>query len=121
MSSILAKIFEDLDFEKYPIVKGVNDGKAVDIIAFACVHNSDQEPVNLILPNLKEGPWIAGGAALRWYQDQSVGDSDIDVFCSSEEQALRIIDYIKSYGRFTVKFDSTNTAWSAHWCCQTLQ
>lgn len=115
MSSILEKIFEDFDFEKYSVVKGINDGKAVDIIEFPCVHSSDQEPVNLILPNLKEGPWIAGGAALRWYQDQSVGDSDIDVFCSSEEQALRIIDYIKSYGRFSIKFDSTNALTMQYW------
>jgi hypothetical protein len=116
MSNILAEIFSrEFDLSKYVEPKGVNHGKSVEIIEFPCVHRSDQEPVNLILPTLKEGPWIAGGAALRWYQDQSVGDSDIDVFCANEEQAKRTIDYIKSYGRYTVKFDSTNALTLSYW------
>ena len=114
MSSILEQIFEDFDFSKYA-QPSPRESKSVDIIEFPCIHSSDQEPVNLILPHLKEGPWIAGGAALRWYQNQSVGDSDIDVFCSSEEQALRIIDYIKSHGRFSIKFDSENALTMQYW------
>ena len=108
MSSILSKIFEDLHFDTEPTTKSENYGKAVDIIEFPCVHREDQEPVNLILPHLKEGPWIAGGAALRWYQGQSVSDNDIDVFCASAEQAQKVIDYIKSYGRYSTKFESEN-------------
>lgn len=108
MSSILSKIFEDLHFDTEPTTKSENYGKAVDIIEFPCVHRDDQEPVNLILPHLKEGPWIAGGAALRWYQGQSVSDNDIDVFCASAEQAQKVIDYIKSYGRYSTKFESEN-------------
>lgn len=109
MKSVLQNIFEDLDFSNYQVeVKGSNYGKAVDIIEFPCVQREDQEPVNLILPQLKEGPWIAGGACLRWYQGQAVGDNDIDVFCASAEQAQKVIDYIKSYGRYSTKFESEN-------------
>ena len=108
MSSILSKIFEDLQFDPQPTPKSPNYGKAVDIIEFPCVHREDQEPVNLILPHLKEGPWIAGGACLRWYQGQPVSENDIDVFCASAEQAQQVIDEVKSYGRYSTKFESEN-------------
>lgn len=58
---------------------------------FPCVHPSDTYPVSLIKPNMESGPWIAGGAALSWYNNQPV-DSDIDVFCSSEQQANEVVD-----------------------------
>jgi len=115
MGSILSKIFEDFEFDSYPAPVSVNHGKAVDIIEFPCVHREDQEPVNLILPHLKEGPWIAGGACLRWYQCQPVGDNDIDVFCASAEQAKKVIDYIKSYGRWSNKFESENATTLGYW------
>lgn len=116
MSSILSDIFEDFDFSKYPAPEvSSNHGKAIDVILFPCVHRDDQEPVNLIAPDLKQGPWIAGGAALRWYQNQPVGDNDIDVFCASAEQAQSIIDNIRSYGRYTNKFDSENATTLGYW------
>ena len=77
--------------EKYPLVNSI-----------------DQEPINVIDPNWANGPWIAGGAVLRWYQGQPVGESDIDVFCSSALQADTLIATIKSYGRYTTKFESEN-------------
>lgn len=72
------------------------------------VHTVDREPVNIVKPNWQTGPWIAGGAVLRWYQNQPVGESDIDIFCSSAKQADDVILAIKSYGRFTTKFESDN-------------
>lgn len=107
--SNLFDIFTNIDFDATAtVVRHANYDKAIDIIEFPCVHREDQEPVNLILPHLKEGPWIAGGAALRWYQNQPVGDNDIDVFCSSAEQAQKIVDEVKSYGRYSTKFESEN-------------
>ncbi len=73
-----------------------------------CVHNNDQEPVYLINPNLDKGPWLAGGACLRWYQNLSVGESDIDVFCKNSLQAQSTVDKIKATGRYVVKYDSDN-------------
>lgn len=75
---------------------------------YRIAHSSDQEPVNIIKPNWQTGPWIAGGAVLRWYQNQPVGESDIDIFCSSAQQADAVIQAIKSYGRYTTKFESEN-------------
>lgn len=107
MSSILNEIFDrSIDFRSEP--KHPNYGKKIEVIDFPCVHKRDQEPVNLILPHLKEGPWIAGGAALRWYQGQPVGENDIDIFCKDARQAQRVISDIKSYGRFSTKFESEN-------------
>jgi hypothetical protein len=109
MGSILSDIFDDFrlgEIEKKSL--NPNHGKSVDTIIFPCCHREDNEPVTIIAPGLKEGPWIAGGAALRWFQDQPVGENDIDVFCSSQEQAQRVIDDIKSYGRYSTKWESDN-------------
>lgn len=54
------------------------------------VHKQDKEVVEVIKPNLQNGPWIAGGAVLKWYNNTDVGDSDIDVFCASKEQAEQV-------------------------------
>ena len=108
MSSILEEIFsrEFGTVESKPLHQ--NHGQVVDVVEFPCVHKDDSEPVSIIWPDLKQGPWIAGGAALRWFQDQAVGENDIDVFCASEEQAQRVIDDIKSYGRYSTKWESDN-------------
>jgi len=107
MGSIFSDIFVRIgDIESKPLHK--NHGKAVDTVGFPCVHIDDSEPLTIIWPDLKQGPWIAGGACLRWYQSQPVGENDIDVFCSSPEQTQRIIDDIKSYGRYTTKYESEN-------------
>jgi hypothetical protein len=54
------------------------------------VHWLDIEVVEVIKPNLQNGPWIAGGAALKWYNNESVGTSDIDVFCRDKQQADKV-------------------------------
>jgi hypothetical protein len=98
-----------------PEVKHENYGKPVEVIEFPTVHRDDNEPLNLIWPNIHLGPWIAGGAALRWYQGQPVGENDIDVFCANARQAADIIERIKSYGRYTVKFESENAVTLDYW------
>jgi hypothetical protein len=106
MSSLLSHIFEDFGVAlKEP--RHRNYGEPVSVIAFPCGHHNDQEPLNLIAPG-PDGPWIAGGACLRWYQGQPVGESDIDIFCRDEIQAQQVIDNIKSYGRFHTKYESDN-------------
>ena len=85
-----------------------NNGMPVDIVNFPTIHRDDSEPLTIIWPDINQGPWIAGGACLRWYQGQPVGESDIDVFCANAEQAQRIINEVKSYGRHSVKFQSDN-------------
>lgn len=105
--NILAEIFSR-EFSLEPTSLHRNHGQAVDVIEFPCCHRDDSEPMTIIAPTLKEGPWIAGGACLRWYQNQPVGESDIDIFCSSPEQAERVIEHIKSYGRWSTKYESDN-------------
>lgn len=105
MSSILEDFFSGR-FESKPLHP--NHGKAADVLEFPCCHKEDSEAMTVVAPTLKEGPWIAGGAALRWYQGLPVGENDIDVFCSSAEQAQKVIDWVKSYGRFSTKYESEN-------------
>ncbi len=50
------------------------------------VHKNDQSAIEIIAPNLKNGPWIAGGAVLAWYNGTPTQDRDIDVWCKSEKQ-----------------------------------
>ncbi len=80
----------------------------VDIVEYKTVHGDDIEAVSVILPNTETGPWIAGGAALRWYQGHPVGENDIDVFCKDAIQAAKIIERVKSTGRYSTKFQSDN-------------
>jgi hypothetical protein len=79
------------------------------------VHREDSEPLTLIWPDIKHGPWIAGGAALRWWQGQPVGESDIDVFCANKQQAEAIIERIKEFGRWQRKYDSENATTLSYW------
>jgi hypothetical protein len=107
MSTILNEIFaRSFDFESKPVHS--NYKKKIEIIEFPCIHKNDQEPLNIIWPDIKSGPWIAGGACLRWYQGQPVGENDIDIFCKDARQAQQVIENIKSYGRFSTKFESEN-------------
>jgi hypothetical protein len=103
------------DFFKELEVTHKNREKPVEVFQFPTVHNDDSEPVTLIWPDIKHGPWIAGGACLRWYQGMSVGENDIDVFCANAKQAADVIENIKSYGRYTVKFESENAVTLEYW------
>jgi hypothetical protein len=96
-------------------VKTAKYDQVVDVVDFPCVHREDSEPITLIWPDMKNGPWIAGGAALRWWQGQPVGDSDIDVFCANAKQAADIVERIKEYGRWTRKFESDNAITLGYW------
>lgn len=66
---------------------------------FVTVHPSDYLPVTIIQPDINDGPWIAGGACLRWIQNRPVGEHcDIDVFCKNEKQAKKLIKDITETG-----------------------
>jgi hypothetical protein len=101
--STLDELFKDYDLE----TRSINYGKEVDAVSYPTVVYQDREPVSIIRPG-KNGPWIAGGACLRWYQGLPVQDADIDVFCNSKEQAQTLIDEVRSYGRYSNKFTSDN-------------
>ena len=86
-----------------------DDGKkTVDVLSHPTVPWQDREPFSIIQSDATNGPWVAGGACLRWYQNQPVSDSDIDIFCKNAKQAAEVIERIKSYGRYVVKFTSEN-------------
>lgn len=95
--------------------KSENYGKPVAVVEFPTVHKDDSEPVTIIWPDMQKGPWIAGGACLRWWQGLPVGESDIDVFCASREQADELITRVKSFGRHSVKFESDNATTLLYW------
>ena len=59
------------------------------------LHKEDVPIMGVIRPNMKNGPWIAGGAPLQWYNGESVGLSDIDVSFKDQEQ----------YDKFVKRFE----------------
>ena len=82
---------EELFGEFSSQTKTANYEQPVDVVDFPTVHRADSEPVTLIWPDIERGPWIAGGAPLRWWQGLPVGESDIDVFCANKQQADAVI------------------------------
>ena len=107
----LESIFADFEVQTL----SPKSGQIPELGNYPTVHIDDLEPVSIVSPDIEQGPWIAGGAALRWYQGQPVGESDIDVFCKNAIQAKRVIDDVKSYGRYNVKFESENAVTLSHW------
>lgn len=74
------------------------------------IHPDDLYAIDFIRPDAKKGPWIAGGAALRWFQGRPVGSSDIDVFCRNAEQAIKIQNRLtKTHHRIKCQTDNAIT------------
>ena len=109
--STLEELFADINMQ----TKTANYDHPVDVVDFPTVHRADSEPITLIWPDIERGPWIAGGAPLRWWQGLPVGESDIDVFCANQAQAEVIIERIKEFGRWQRKYDSENATTLSYW------
>lgn len=66
---------------------------------YPLVPEADQGAVTLIGPNLEHGPWIAGGAPLRWCRGESIGlHHDIDVWFKDLEQFSAAVLRLRDYG-----------------------
>lgn len=72
------------------------------------IPSDDNIPVNIIDPCIKNGPWIAGGACLRWFERKPLGYSDIDVWCSSPHQARDLVNKFKQQPATFIKYESNN-------------
>ena len=44
------------------------------------VHEKDKGLVKLLDLNIDQGPWLAGGAVLNWFNGEPVGTGDFDIF-----------------------------------------
>lgn len=58
---------------------------------YPAINYKDRYPVSVICPNINDGPWIAGGAPICWYNNSSVELQDIDVWCKNKEQEIAVI------------------------------
>ena len=114
MGSILDDFFNTVIDVTTPV-----SNTPIVINEYRTIPRADREPVSLITPNIEKGPWIAGGAPLRWFQDQLVGESDIDVFSANAKQAQDIINRIKTTGRYHTKFESENAVTLDYWSQET--
>ena len=45
---------------------------------------------------------MAGGACIKWFNSQTIGHSDIDIFCRSADQAIAVLTRIKNYNRYEI-------------------
>lgn len=65
--------------------------------------------MQIICPTVT-GPWIAGGAALKWYTDSPVNLSDIDVFFRDSGQHQKLFDALTSNSSWTLKMRTRNAS-----------
>lgn len=93
----------------------------VKLHARNCVPYPDNVLVNAINPDMRFGPWIAGGAVIQWYQDRPVTIideigrpkntdmlRDVDVFVASDVQFQKVIDSLQTSFSTTRTFTSEN-------------
>lgn len=76
--------------------------------SISTVHSDDQDIVKLIDPEITNGPWIAGGAVLNWYNNEPVNESDIDVFFQDLTQFDVTFGKIMSTGSSTIVYSTEN-------------
>lgn len=98
------------DLEPVNTPKPIPEKNFCDTRVLRTIHSDDASLVSLISPDMDRGPWIAGGAVLAWYQGLPVGpDQDIDVWCSSENQAKRLIKDLTPYTCAKIETDNACT------------
>ena len=91
-----------IDFDLISVVDSSSTAVIEQVQKKYFVHYQDSALVEAVVPLGHKGPWIAGGAALAWFQNRSC-QTDIDVFFRNEQQYRKILDHIKNY------FSETNT------------
>lgn len=76
---------------------------------YPLVFDDDQEPVRIICPTT-QGPFIAGGACLQWFQDKPVGWSDIDIFCVDMNQFNELRQRLYTQSSCQEKYNTENAS-----------
>lgn len=74
---------------------------------FKVIPKNDADMLSFIDPNLSDGPWVAGGTALNWYNGAEAS-SDIDVFFSNREQFDEMNNKINRIRHCSTLFHSKN-------------
>ena len=91
--------------------------RIVPLMTLPCVPGADKEPVSVIEPDIEYGPWIAGGACIKWHQSQVVAHSDIDIFCKNQKQANDVVARIKGYNRSEIICQTKNATTLRYFAC----
>jgi hypothetical protein len=66
--------------------------------------------LKLIGTSMETGPWIAGGAPLKWYQTQSVGSGDIDIWFRNRIQFEQVFYTLTAYEKYFALVCKTENA-----------
>ena len=74
---------------------------------FNICHKRDQTIIDLVIPNLETGPWIAGGSVLCWLKQEPVREHDIDVFVRDAAQFQQVTSRLR-HGGFQLHHESAN-------------
>lgn len=111
----LQDIFTEFNSKKYePSINVKQFERNLSYAKFNTIPIDDTIPVFVIEPDINNGPWIAGGAPLQWYQNKSVKQGDIDVFCRNKKQADDVIKRVLAHssrgaGSATFQTDNATT------------
>lgn len=77
---------------------------------YPLAHDTDQAAVTLIAPNMENGPWIAGGAPLRWELGESVDlHHDIDVWFRDPEQFSAAVLRVREHADIVIETPNAHT------------
>jgi hypothetical protein len=96
--------FPELFQRKSPPAVKVTPGR------YPYVHDSDQAAVTLIEPDMRRGPWIAGGAPLHWETGKSVElHHDIDVWFRDQEQFDQTMIRVREHATLICQTDNAHT------------
>ena len=74
---------------------------------YPLVHADDQEPVRVICPT-PQGPFIAGGSCLQWYQHKPIDQADIDIFCVDSNQVKELKQRLHAQATVQEKYHTEN-------------
>jgi hypothetical protein len=74
---------------------------------YPLVHADDQEPVRVICPT-PQGPFIAGGSCLQWYQQKPIDQADIDIFCVDKHQVNELKQRLHAQATVQEKYHTEN-------------
>lgn len=74
---------------------------------YPLVHADDQEPVRVICPT-PQGPFIAGGSCLQWFQQKPIDHADIDIFCVDSNQVKELKQRLHAQATVQEKYHTEN-------------
>jgi hypothetical protein len=90
-----------------PLLRCLIPATSEKMIKLPEIPQNEKFLLDMIQPDLYTGPWIAGGAVLRWLDQKPLDNHDLDVFCRTSEQYLNISEKLSTLFAMHIITDSS--------------